>query len=74
MYMLHEAQRPTFIEILSTMSVHSATPHDICPIGLTCCEVTIWKSHFKHTFIVCTKLQKKPLIIGLDMQVISFRL
>ena len=33
----------------------------------TCCEVTIDKSQFGHTFIMCKKLQKK-IVIGLEMQ------
>ena len=49
------------------MSVHSAMGHDLCPIGLACCEVTIGKSQFRHMFIVCKRLQKE-LVIGLDMQ------
>ena len=49
------------------MSVHSASGQDACPVGLTCFEVTIGKSQFKHTFIVCKILQKE-CVIDLDMQ------
>ena len=49
------------------MSVHSVMGHDLHPIGFTCCEVTIGKSQYGHTFIVCKRLQKE-LVIGLDMQ------
>ena len=49
------------------MSVHSATGYDLCPIGLTCCEVMKGKLQVKHTFIVCKNLQKE-LVIGFDMQ------
>ena len=42
----------------TAMSVHLATGHDLCPVGLLCCEVTIGKSQFKHTCIVCKNLQK----------------
>ena len=38
--------------------------HDICPIGLPCCEVYIGKSQFRHNFIV----SKNKLVISLDMQ------
>ena len=50
---------PPSLKMLSSMSVHSATGHDLCPVGLTCCEVTIGKSQFKHIFIMCNKLQKR---------------
>ena len=41
------------LKIVPAISVHSATGHDFCPVGLMCCEVTIGKSQFKHTFIMC---------------------
>ena len=55
------------IKIISAMSVHIATGNDFCPIGLICCVVTTDKLQFRHTFIVCKKLQKE-LATGLDMQ------
>ena len=30
----------------------------LCPIGLTCCEVMISKPQFRHTFIICKKMQQ----------------
>ena len=42
---------PPSLKMVPAMSVHSATYHDLCPVGLTCCEVTIGKSQFKHSFI-----------------------
>ena len=53
--------------IVSAMSVNSATGHELCPVGLMCCDVTTGKSQFKHTLILCKKIQKE-LIIFLDMQ------
>ena len=44
------------LRMVPAISVHSATGHDLCHVALICCEITIGKSHFKHTFIVCTKL------------------
>ena len=29
------------LKMVSAMPVHSATGHDLCPVGLTYCEVTI---------------------------------
>ena len=55
-----------YLKTIPAMSVHSATGHASYLIGLTCCDITIVKSNFKHTFGVCKWLQK--LIIGLDMQ------
>ena len=37
------------------------------PTDLTCCQVTIGKSQFKYTSIMCRKFQRK-LVIGLDVQ------
>ena len=34
------------------MSMYSATVHNLCTIALTCCEIMIGTSNFKHTFIV----------------------
>ena len=48
---------PPSLKTMPAMLVHSATCHDLCPVGLTC-EITIGKSQFKHTFIVCKKLHK----------------
>ena len=53
--------------MISVISVQLAMGHDLCPIGLMCCDVTIHKSQFRYTFIVCKKLQNE-LVIGLDMQ------
>ena len=53
--------------MVSTRSVHSDTCHDLCPIGVTYCEVTMGKSQFRHSFIVC-KLLQEELVTGLDMQ------
>ena len=58
---------PPSLKTVPAMSVHSATGHDLCPVELTCCEITIGKSQFKHTFIVCKRLRKE-LINGLNMQ------
>ena len=55
------------LKMIPSLSVHSSTGHDLCPIGLTCCEDRIGKSQFRHTFIVCKKFQKE-IVIGLDMQ------
>ena len=41
------------------MSVHSATGYHLCPVGLTCCDVTTGKLQFNHAFIMCKKLKKK---------------
>ena len=55
---------PLSLEMIPTMSVHSATGHDLCPLGLTCCEVTIGKSQFTHTFTMCKRLKKNlPLVV-----------
>ena len=62
--MLCETKRPTTVPV---MSVHWATGHDLCPVGLMCCEITIDNSQLKNTFIECKKLQKE-LVTGLDMQ------
>ena len=58
---------PSSLKILSSMSVHSGTGCNLYPVGLVCCEVTIGKLQFRHTFFVCKKLQKE-LVIDLDMQ------
>ena len=55
------------LKMLPTMSVHSATGHNLCLVGLMCCEATTVKLEFKYTFIMCRKSQR-DLIIGLDMQ------
>ena len=55
------------LKMISAMSIHSGMGHVLCPIGLTCCEGTMGKSQFRHTFIVCTKLHEE-IVIGLDMQ------
>ena len=47
---------PLSLKTVPAMLVHSATDHDLCPVGLMCCEITISTSQFKHTFIVCRKL------------------
>ena len=60
-------KHPPSLKMVPTMSVHSALVYTLCPVELTCCEVTIGKSQLKHTFIVCKKI-KKELFIGLDMQ------
>ena len=52
---------------LKKMSVHSAIGDDLCPVGLTFCEVTIDKSQFRHTLVLCMKSQME-LVIGLDRQ------
>ena len=54
---------PPSLKMIAAMSEHSATSHDLCPIGLACCEVTIGKSQFKHTFTVCKKLKKNLLLV-----------
>ena len=53
--------------MVSAMSVHSATGHDLHPIGLTCCEITIGRSQIKNISIMCNKITEE-LVIGLDMQ------
>ena len=58
---------PPSLKMVLAMSVHSATGHDLCLAGLTSCKVTVGKLQFKHTFIVCKKVQKEP-VIGLHMQ------
>ena len=60
------------LKMVFSMSVHSATGHDLCLKGLTYCKVTRGKSKLRHTFIMYKKLQK--LLIGLDMQQLQFRL
>ena len=55
------------LKMISVISAVSATGHDLCPIGLMCCEVTIAKSQFRHTFITFRKLQNECLSC-LDMQ------
>ena len=68
MCMLYEVKRSTLdTKMISAVSVPSPTCHDLCPIDLTCCEVTIGKSQFRYTFIICKKLQK-VLLIDQDMQ------
>ena len=47
---------PPLIKTISAMSVHSATGHEFCAVGLKCYGVTIGKSQFRHTFIVCKRL------------------
>ena len=32
---------PPSLKMGSAMSVHLGTGHHLCPVGLTCCEVTI---------------------------------
>ena len=66
-YVCHvKLKDPPSLKIGPAMSVHSATVHDLCPVQVTCCEVTIGKSQFKHTFIWCKKLEKE-LVIGLGI-------
>ena len=60
-------KEPPSLKMVPATSVQSATSHDLCPVGIMCCEVTLHKSQFQHTFIVCKKLLKE-LVIGLDMQ------
>ena len=43
---------PSLLKTLITMSVHLAVGHDLCSIGLTCCEVTIGKLQVK-TYLYC---------------------
>ena len=31
----------------------STLGHELCPVGLTCCRITVWNSQLKHSFIVC---------------------
>ena len=50
---------------MSALAENSATGHDLCFMGLMCCIKG--KTQFRHTFIICKKLQKE-LVIGLDMQ------
>ena len=57
---------PPSLSTVSTMSVHSTTGYDLNLVGLICCGDTIGKSQFKHTFIMCKKLQKE-LVIDLDV-------
>ena len=54
------------LKIIYFMPIHLATGHDLCPMGLTCCEVTVGKLHFRHTLIVWKKLEKE-FVIGLEM-------
>ena len=65
---------PPSLKMLSGMLVHSAVGHGICFIGLTCCKVTIGKSQFRHTFIVCMKLQKELVFWSWYAAITSFRL
>ena len=37
---------PLSLKIVHALSVHSATDHDLCPVGLTCSEDTIGKLQF----------------------------
>ena len=55
-------RNPPSLKTVPTMSVHSANGHDLCPIGMMCCEITIGTFPLKHTFIVWKK------VFGLDMQ------
>ena len=57
--------------MVSAMSVHSVPGHYLCPIGVTCCEVTIGKSHFGISLSCGKTLQKEPLI-GLEMQQLHY--
>ena len=59
------------LKMISAMLVQSATGHDVCLIGLTSCKLTIGKSQFRHTFIMCKKLQNE-LVIGHDMQQLHY--
>ena len=54
------------LKMISAMSVHLTTGHDLCSIGLACCEVMIGKTQFINLFNVCKRLQKE-LVIGLDI-------
>ena len=64
-YHMKPKDLPLF-KIISAMSVHSAIGHKFCAAGFTCSEVTIGKTQFKLTFIMCKQLQKE-LVTGLDI-------
>ena len=49
------------------MSKHSATGHDLYPIGLPCYGIMTGNLQFRHTFIVHKNLHKE-LITELGMQ------
>ena len=62
-----ELKELSLIKMISALSVHLASSHDLCPIGLTCCEVTISKLQLRYTFIVCNELQE-DLVFVLDVK------
>ena len=50
---------PPSLNMVHTMSIYSATGHDSCLVRLMHCEVTIGKSQFKHSLIVCKTLPNR---------------
>ena len=63
---IHLKDPPT-LQNIPTMSVHSATGHDLWPIGLACHRIMIENLQFRHMFIMCKNLQKE-LIMRCDVQ------
>ena len=49
------------------LSVHLATGHDLCPMGIANCKVILSHMPVIHSFNVCKHLTK-DLVIGLHMQ------
>ena len=43
---------PPLLQNVPSMSVHSATGHDLCAIGLPFCGIMLGNLQFRHTFIV----------------------
>ena len=48
-------------EIFNAPSVHSATGHDLCPMGLIHCGIVLAHTQFMHIFIVF-KMYRKNLL------------
>ena len=62
--MLSNTKGPAILENFTFYIITSTSGHDLCPIGLTCCEITIGKFQFQHSFIVC-KMSEKDLSLAL---------
>ena len=50
---------------IHTYQVRSATGSNLCPLGITECELKIGEKDYKNDFVVCKNLTR-PCILGID--------
>ena len=43
---------PSPLQNVHVLSAHSATGHDLCPMGIMHCKIVLGDTLFMHTFIV----------------------